>query len=187
MGSVVSSGNNSLWPTLPQPDFAASRQKNIMLVHVLYMFIHFAEPPVDCWLGLLIGHQACFHIGLVPTASWTPEKPPDTHELFWQHTGPRANKPHKPQDEVLTDPPDEPQLELVYTLENTSDSKTCWATSHLHVLREEIEEVWTAPNSILLLQAGGGASCAQVNRLCAGMGKHTKSSVLVFRFDGVVE
>lgn len=53
-------------------------------------------------------------------------------------------------DQVLLDPP---QLEFVYTLENSSDSLTRWAPSHLHVLRDEIKEVWTAPNSGLLLQA----------------------------------
>lgn len=53
-------------------------------------------------------------------------------------------------DQVLVDPP---QLEFVYTLENSSDSLTRWAPSHLHVLRDEIKEVWTAPNSGLLLQA----------------------------------
>ncbi|CAJ1434707.1 unnamed protein product [Effrenium voratum] len=56
------------------------------------------------------------------------------------------------RDEVLTDPP---QLELVYTLENTSDSVTRWAESHLEVLRDETSEVWTEPNSGLLVQAGG--------------------------------
>ena len=56
------------------------------------------------------------------------------------------------RDEVLLSPP---QWELVYTLENTSDSVTCWAPGHLEVLRGEVEEVWTAPNSALLLEAGG--------------------------------
>ena len=54
-------------------------------------------------------------------------------------------------DQVLLDPP---QLEFVYTLENTSDSVTSWSQSHLHVLRDEIQQVWTEPNSGLLLQAG---------------------------------
>lgn len=53
-------------------------------------------------------------------------------------------------DQILLDPP---QLELVYTLENSSDSVTRWSPSHLHVLRNEIQQVWTAPNSGLLLQA----------------------------------
>ncbi|CAJ1343851.1 unnamed protein product [Effrenium voratum] len=56
------------------------------------------------------------------------------------------------RDEVLSDPP---QLELVYTLENTSDSVTRWAEGHLGVLRDETSEVWTEPNSGLLVQAGG--------------------------------
>ena len=53
------------------------------------------------------------------------------------------------KDTILTEPP---QLELVYTLENTSDSVTRWAASHLDVLKENVHEVWTAPNSALLLQ-----------------------------------
>ena len=56
------------------------------------------------------------------------------------------------RDEVLSRPP---QWELVYTLENSSDSVTRWAPGHLEVLRGEVEELWTAPNSALLLEAGG--------------------------------
>ena len=55
------------------------------------------------------------------------------------------------KDTVLTEPP---QLELVYTLENTSDSVTRWAATHLDVLHQNAQEVWTAPNSALLLQVG---------------------------------
>jgi len=56
------------------------------------------------------------------------------------------------RDEALTDPP---QLELVYTVENTSDSVTTWAKDHLEFLREDTFAVWTAPNSGLLMQARG--------------------------------
>mmetsp|Transcript_63977 Transcript_63977/g.164683 ORF Transcript_63977/g.164683 Transcript_63977/m.164683 type:complete len:148 (+) Transcript_63977:239-682(+) len=48
-----------------------------------------------------------------------------------------------------------PQLELVYTIENSSDSVTRWATSHLDVLRGHVDARWTAPNSGLLVCAGG--------------------------------
>ena len=54
------------------------------------------------------------------------------------------------KDTILTEPP---QLELVYTLENTSDSVTRFATSHLDVLHRKVQELWTAPNSALLLKA----------------------------------
>ena len=70
------------------------------------------------------------------------------------------------KDDVLTS--DRPQLELVFTLENTSDSVTQWAKSDLHVLRKDIHEVWTEPNSGLLLQAGfkqtslDGNSCIEM-------------------------
>jgi hypothetical protein len=49
-------------------------------------------------------------------------------------------------DDVLYDPP---QLEVVWTLENTSDCTTRWITGG----KEAIVE--TDPNSVLLLQAGG--------------------------------
>jgi len=55
-------------------------------------------------------------------------------------------------DVALTEPP---QVELVYTVENCSDSKTRWARSHLDVDRGLVQEVWTAPNSGLFVQASG--------------------------------
>lgn len=56
-------------------------------------------------------------------------------------------------DSILTDPP---QIELVYTVENDSDSRTRWTRSHMHMGRDLIHEVWTAPNSALLVVAGEG-------------------------------
>ena len=61
--------------------------------------------------------------------------------------------------QVLSDPP---QLELVYTLENTSDSVTRWAEGHLGVLRDETSEVWTEPNSGLLVQEPSGFGQSQM-------------------------
>lgn len=55
-------------------------------------------------------------------------------------------------DTAIADPP---QLELVYTVENTSDSVTCWAPGHLDVLRGCTQQVWTEPNSALIVRAGG--------------------------------
>ena len=89
------------------------------------------------------------------------------------------------KDTVLTEPP---QLELVYTLENTSDSVTRWATSHLDVLNCRVQEVWTAPNSALLVQAGCDARLAlralplnllinlnQTGHFCVAVGEHLSS------------
>lgn len=74
--------------------------------------------------------------------------PQNLHSIEFREYGAGSNMLWH-SDEVLLDPP---QLEFVYTLENTSDSVTRWSKSHLHVLRDEIQEVWTAPNSGLLLQ-----------------------------------
>eukprot|EP00438_Fugacium_kawagutii_P019977 Skav222687 [mRNA] locus=scaffold1471:107854:115006:- [translate_table: standard] len=76
-------------------------------------------------------------------------------------------------DQVLLDPP---QLEFVYTIENSSDSLTRWAPSHLHVLRDEIDEVWTAPNSGLLLQANVVLRVAKV--LLFGVANDRRASEL---------
>lgn len=74
--------------------------------------------------------------------------PQNLHSIEFREYGAGSNMLWH-SDEVLLDPP---QLEFVYTLENTSYSATRWSKSHLHVLRDEIQEVWTAPNSGLLLQ-----------------------------------
>jgi len=96
------------------------------------------------WLRLRIQREARLRfLPLLPKVSDCPLEYREYREgssMLW----------HK--DTVLTEPP---QLELVYTLENTSDSVTRWATSHLDVLNCRVQEVWTAPNSALLVQAGG--------------------------------
>lgn len=48
-----------------------------------------------------------------------------------------------------------PQLELVYTIENTSDSVTRWAHDHLDVIRDRVDQAWTSPNSAIIVRAGG--------------------------------
>jgi hypothetical protein len=55
------------------------------------------------------------------------------------------------QDDVLYDPP---QLEVVYTVENTSDCATRWRDRDG---REHAVE--TDPNSVLALAAGGAYHC----------------------------
>jgi len=56
------------------------------------------------------------------------------------------------RDPVLSDPP---QLELVYTITNSSDSMTEWVPGYLELGRGERHALWTAPNSALLVRAGG--------------------------------
>ncbi|KAG7347405.1 hypothetical protein IV203_016110 [Nitzschia inconspicua] len=54
------------------------------------------------------------------------------------------------QDDILYDPP---QIEIVFTVENTSDCATLWKVEHgLHSQE-------THPNSLLMLQAGGPEHC----------------------------
>ena len=53
-------------------------------------------------------------------------------------------------DDVLYDPP---QLEVVFTLENTSDCRTMWK------LNNALEEVETENNSVILLRAGAVPHC----------------------------
>ena len=53
-------------------------------------------------------------------------------------------------DDVLYDPP---QVEIVLTLENTSDCVTMWKVG------ERLHSMETDPNSVLLLQAGGPLHC----------------------------
>ena len=53
-------------------------------------------------------------------------------------------------DDVLYNPP---QVEVVWTLENTSDCTTRWITGGKEVIVE------TDPNSLVLLQAGGVSHC----------------------------
>lgn len=55
-------------------------------------------------------------------------------------------------DDVLYDPP---QVEVVFTLENTSDCKTMWKEEDDKTLH--VKE--TDPNSVILLQAGGPLHC----------------------------
>lgn len=55
-------------------------------------------------------------------------------------------------DDVLFSP--QPQLEVVYTLENTSDCQTLFKTSN-----GQIENVQTEVNSALLVPAGGPEHC----------------------------
>lgn len=55
----------------------------------------------------------------------------------------------------LLDDLERPQLELVLTLLNTSDSRTRWTTDYVQVSRGRYSEVWTTPNSALLLRANG--------------------------------
>ena len=50
------------------------------------------------------------------------------------------------QDDLLTQPP---QLECIFTLENTSDSFTEWRHSD-----GTTESIWTLPNSLLIMLAG---------------------------------
>jgi len=45
----------------------------------------------------------------------------------------------------------QPQIEIVFTLENTSDSKTLWRDEDAH----ETHEIVTQPNSILITQGNG--------------------------------
>lgn len=82
-------------------------------------------------------------------------------------------------DDVLYDPP---QVEVVWTLENTSDCTTRWITG----VEETIIE--TDPNSALLLRAGGVPHCVtplkrgrRVVVKCAFCSKHA-----VFRQDNMV-
>mmetsp|Transcript_62415 Transcript_62415/g.115878 ORF Transcript_62415/g.115878 Transcript_62415/m.115878 type:complete len:316 (-) Transcript_62415:27-974(-) len=56
------------------------------------------------------------------------------------------------QDIRLTKPP---QLELVYTIENSSDSVTRWAAGYLELHHQKVQEIWTAPNSGLLVVGEG--------------------------------
>jgi len=58
------------------------------------------------------------------------------------------------KDVGLTKPP---QLELVYTIENSSDSVTRWAPRGYSdlVQNRKLQEVWTAPNSGLFVVAEG--------------------------------
>jgi hypothetical protein len=53
-------------------------------------------------------------------------------------------------DDVLYDPP---QVEIVLTLENTSDCVTMWKVG------DRVQSIETDPNSVLLLQAGGPLHC----------------------------
>lgn len=53
-------------------------------------------------------------------------------------------------DDVLVDPP---QIEIVLTLENTSDCVTLWKT------KNGIQSVETDPNSAIILRAGGSEHC----------------------------
>lgn len=84
-------------------------------------------------------------------------------------------------DDVLYDPP---QLEVVWTLENTSDCTTTWISTGG---KETMVE--TDPNSVLLLQAGGVShrvtSLKRGRRVivkCAFCSKHA-----VFRQDEMVK
>tara|TARA_B110000285_G_scaffold216081_1_gene263035 strand:+ start:313 stop:981 length:669 start_codon:yes stop_codon:yes gene_type:complete len=45
---------------------------------------------------------------------------------------------------------DLPQYEAIYTINNTSDSKTKWIDSN-----NKINEIWTKPNSLLIIKANG--------------------------------
>lgn len=54
------------------------------------------------------------------------------------------------RDDVLYDPP---QIEIVYTVENTSDCATMWKVGSQLYSQE------THPNSLLMLQAGGPEHC----------------------------
>lgn len=54
-------------------------------------------------------------------------------------------------DDVLYNPP---QIEFVWTLENTSDCQTMWKT-----VNDKVELVETDVNSVILLQAGGPSHC----------------------------
>jgi hypothetical protein len=70
-------------------------------------------------------------------------------------------------DDILYDPT--PQIEIVFTVENTSDCKTMWKTKKRKLLsssdtadgNEEYETKWveTEPNSVLFIQAGGPEHC----------------------------
>jgi len=53
-------------------------------------------------------------------------------------------------DDVLYEPP---QVEVVYTLENTSDCTTRWRLAEKEVVKE------TDLNSVVLLKAGGVSHC----------------------------
>merc|ERR1711860_36854 len=55
-------------------------------------------------------------------------------------------------DEAMTDPP---QLELVYTVSNSSDSVTRVARTRADAARGKVREIWTEPNSVLLVRAEG--------------------------------
>ena len=53
------------------------------------------------------------------------------------------------RDTILS--PEYPQIEIVFTLENNSDSTTEWLDDDTN----EIHSIWTCPNSIVITQGGG--------------------------------
>jgi len=55
-------------------------------------------------------------------------------------------------DDVLFDPP---QIEVIWTLSNTSDCQTKWK----ELANDTIQSVETDPNSVILLRAGGPLHC----------------------------
>jgi len=57
------------------------------------------------------------------------------------------------RDDVLFDPP---QLEIVWTLENSSDCRTLWKDDHDETTVHAVE---TDPNAALLIPAGGAEHC----------------------------
>ena len=67
-------------------------------------------------------------------------------------------------DDVLYD--NEPQIEVVFTLENTSNCRTMW--KDVSKKEEQLMEVETDPNSILLIQAGDGGFPHCVSSLKVG-------------------
>ena len=61
----------------------------------------------------------------------------------------------------MTNPP---QLELVFTLENTSDSVTCWAANHAQAGAEDLLHSSSLPlffSQMLVVHAGAGVRLSQ--------------------------
>ncbi len=81
-------------------------------------------------------------------------------------------------DDILYDPP---QVEVVLTLENSSDCCTLWkklaqyAQQQVQSTKSQIESVQTTPNSAIILKSGGVSH--KVSALC-----HGKRSILKFAF-----
>jgi len=68
-------------------------------------------------------------------------------------------------DDVLYD---EPQIEVVFTLENTSNCRTMWKDVTIADTAHQLMEVETLPNSILLIKAGDGGFPHCVSSLKVG-------------------